>query len=247
MMAPPAFARLTSDSVMPPTPVEMTSTLTCSVDSLVSALRDRLGRALHVGLEDDLQLLDLAALDLCRGCSRARPWPVPASSFLRRASRRCSTSSLAAFSSATALKTSPASGTPSRPEHLDRRRRAGLGERLPLVVEHGADLPDVLAGDDGSPSFSVPSWTSTVAIGPRLRSSLASMTCPLRRLVRVGLELEHLGLDSEILQELVDALLGLAPRRRRRWSRRPTPPRPGRARRACCGCAPAWRPACRSC
>ena len=37
MIAPPALARLTSLSVMPPTPAEITMTRTFSVDSLVSA------------------------------------------------------------------------------------------------------------------------------------------------------------------------------------------------------------------
>ena len=110
-------------------------------------VRDRLDRALHVGLEHDLDLLDLARLDLVEDVLE-RHAAVPASSFLRRASCRCSTSDLAAFSSLTTLNISPASGTPSRPSTSTGRRRTGLGHRLPLVAQHGADLPGVLARHD---------------------------------------------------------------------------------------------------
>ena len=63
-MAFDADASSTSDSVMPPTEPWMTLRRTSSVDSRRERVADRLDRALHVGLEDDLQLLDLAALDL---------------------------------------------------------------------------------------------------------------------------------------------------------------------------------------
>ena len=63
-------------------------------------------------------------------------------------------------------------------QHLDRRRRAGLVHRLPLVVEHRADLAEYSPATIMSPTCSVPSCTRTVAIGPRARSRRASMTMP---------------------------------------------------------------------
>ena len=88
-------------------------------------------------------------------------------------------------------------------EHLDGRRRAGLGDRLPLVAQHGADLPGVLAGDDQVAELAAcrprRAWSRSA---PRARSSRASMTCPLAGLVRVGLELEHLGLQASISSSL---------------------------------------------
>ena len=60
-----------------------------------------------------------------------------------------------------------------------------------------------------SPTCSVPLCTSTVATGPLPGSSCASTTVPWRA-VRVRLEIEDLGLQQDLLEQLVDAgaLLG---------------------------------------
>ncbi len=55
-----------------------------------------------------------------------------------------------------------------------------------------------------SPTLSVPRWTSTVATGPRPRSSLASITVPSAGRSRIGAELEHLGLEQDGLEQLVE-------------------------------------------
>ena len=55
MTAPEACARLTSDSLMPPTAPWMTLTRTSSVDSLTSVMHQRFLGTLHVGLDDERQ------------------------------------------------------------------------------------------------------------------------------------------------------------------------------------------------
>ena len=87
-------------------------------------------------------------------------------------------------------------------EHLDRRRRAGLGERLPLVVQHGADLPEYSPATTRSPSFSVPSSTRIVEIGPRARSRRASMTCPLAALFGLALSSSSSACSASISSSL---------------------------------------------
>ena len=62
-----------------------------------------------------------------------------------------------------------------------------------------------------SPTSSVPRCTSTVATGPRPRSSLASMHDALGGAIRIGLEVEQLGLQQDRLLELVE--IGLLDRR----------------------------------
>ena len=62
-----------------------------------------------------------------------------------------------------------------------------------------------------SPRCSVPRWMSAVPTGPRPRSSLASTMTPSAGAIRIGGELEHLGLQRDRLEQLVEA--GLLQRR----------------------------------
>ena len=55
-----------------------------------------------------------------------------------------------------------------------------------------------------SPTRSVPRCTSTVATGPRPRSSLASITVPSAGRDGVGLEVEKFGLQQDHFQQLVE-------------------------------------------
>ncbi len=55
-----------------------------------------------------------------------------------------------------------------------------------------------------SPTFSVPRWTSTVATGPRPRSSSRFEHHALGAAVGVGLEVEQLGLQQDRFLELVE-------------------------------------------
>jgi hypothetical protein len=65
----------------------------------------------------------------------------------------------------------------------------------------------------GSPSFSVPRLTSTVATAPRPFSTLDSMTMPEASPVLRRLQLQHFGLQQDGLEQLVDALARSSPRR----------------------------------
>ena len=69
---------------------------------------------------------------------------------------------------------------------------------------------------------SVPRCTSRVATAPRPRSSLASITAPCAGAIRVGLQLQHFGLQQDAL-----------PRACRDWSSSWPRPRPPARRRPC--------------
>ena len=58
-----------------------------------------------------------------------------------------------------------------------------------------------------SPPCSVPRCTSTVATGPRPRSSFASITVPSAGPVRIGLEVEDFGLQRDRVEQLVEIRL----------------------------------------
>ena len=143
---------------------------------------------------------------------------------------------------------SPASGTSREAEDLDRRRGARLLELLAVLVRHRADLAEAGTGEDevaDAQRAVLNEDASRPGRGPL--SSRASRTVPLAARLRVRLEVEDLRLESDHLEELVDALAGDARRRSRRSCRRPSPRAGGRARRARAGPARARRSACRSC
>ena len=203
-----ALARPTSDSVMPPTPVEITFTPTVSVDSCVSALATASIEPCTSALSTTLTSLTSPDLILSRMFSSDTRLE-PASSFLRRASCRCSTSALAAFSSVTTLNDFARVGDAVQAQHLDRRRRTGLGQRLSLVAEHGADLPRVFARDDQVADAQRPLLDQDGRDGATRAIESRLDDVPLGELVRVRAQLEHLGLQRQHLEQLVDALLGL--------------------------------------
>ena len=66
-----ADASSTSDSLIAPTPLWMMRTLTFSSLSFVSVSAEHFGRALHVGLDDDRQLLHAAFGNLLPAATRA--------------------------------------------------------------------------------------------------------------------------------------------------------------------------------
>ena len=147
----------------------------------------------------------------------------------------------------TTLKISPASGTPSRPRTSTGVDGPASVRVWPLSSSMARILPEYSPATTRSPTLQRAVLDEDGGDRAAGAVELGLDHVPLAGLVRVGLELEHLGLQRQHLEQLVDALLGLAPTRPRRWCRRPTLPGPGRARRACCGCGPGWRPACRSC
>ena len=115
----------------------------------VSASRDRLDRALHVGLDDDLQLLDLAALDLLV-------------EVLERDLRgRAAISALALLAAAVlgdlrafcvvldGVERVARVGHAVEAEDLDRRRRAGLVRPAPVSSVIARTRPKSRAADEG--------------------------------------------------------------------------------------------------
>ena len=144
---------------------------------LLERAGDRLERALHVGFDDDRSSLAVARCDLgehlLERAARAGDRVLLAPQALA-VSRRCRAPGLR--SSAT-MKSSPASGVPVKAQHLDRHRR-----RRPLRYS----CRDRRSGRARGPircrrrrcrrPSSVPRLISTVATGPRPRSSFASMT-----------------------------------------------------------------------
>ena len=98
-----------------------------------------------------------------------------------------------------------------------------------------------------SPTRKVPRWTSTVATGPRPRSSLASITVPSAGRSGVGLEVENFGLQQRSSRAgCRDWSCSWPTPRRRRHRRRAIRPA-SRAAAVRCARARDRRPACRSC
>ncbi len=110
-------------------PPWMTFTRTSSVLSFSSDCAQRLHRALHVGLDDDGQLLDLALLDSAEQLVQAgRAWPAALRS--SPAPGGAAAISRAVRSSATTSRTSPACGHVGEAQHLHGRGRPRLLHRL---------------------------------------------------------------------------------------------------------------------
>ena len=144
-----AAARLTSFSVMPPTPVWMTLTRTSGCSIFCELADDRLDRALHVGLEDDVQVGDAARLqlleqllerDAAARLLRERLAAQPLAALLREVARA-------------AVVLDHAGELAGRrrlveAEDLDRVARAGGVDLLAAVVVERAHAAPGVAGDD---------------------------------------------------------------------------------------------------
>ena len=181
-----AIARVTSLSVIAPTPLCSTRTWTSSVFILVRTGDDRLQRAVHVRFHHDGQLADILLGHL-------------AEHILDRARRRHDAGGMLlalaifgdfpahAFPLSTTTRRSPASGTPSRPRISDRGRRTRRLDRVaPIVDQRTRPAPETTADDDLADierALLDQGWSRP---RPRPLSSLASMTAPWA-LLRSGL------------------------------------------------------------
>ena len=97
-------------------------------------------------------------------------------------------------------------------QHLDRHRGPGsLRACSPRSSISARTRPQAEPATMMSPSFSVPRWTSAVPTGPRPRSSFASTITPSAARSGIGLELQHLGLQHDRFEQLVET--GLLQRR----------------------------------
>ena len=161
--------------------------------------------------------------------------PLPASSFLRRRSWRCSAKRLGRLLVGDDVEHLAGVGDAVEAQDLDRRRGTGLGQRLPLVAQHRADLARVLAGDHEVADLERPVLDQDGRDGAARAIEARLDDVPLGRLVRVGLAARARRPAATASRAACRCPAWSWPRRSRRSCRRPTPPRPGRARRACCG------------
>ena len=172
-----ASASVTSDSVMPPTPAWMTRAATSSVPSFSSAPTIAStepctsplmtsGNSLRPAvLELAHHLLERAARAGCRAAELLAPLALAVFGDLAGAGLVLDDGEAVA-----GLRRAVEA------EHLDRRRRAGRLDVLALVVDQRAHAaPFARRRRRCRRRCSVPRCTSTVATGPRPRSSLASI------------------------------------------------------------------------
>src|SRR5213076_2667385 len=180
-----AEASMTSLSLIAPTELWMTFSLTSSVDSRSSASASastepctsalRMSRSSFTSPDwicfwSPSSVIRVAVLPL----SLSRSWRMVATC---RAFR----------SSDTATRTSPAAGTPLSPRISTGSDGPALLTFFPLGSLNARIRPEWAPTTTASPSFNVPAWISTVATGPRPRSSRLSMITP--RAARFGLAL----------------------------------------------------------
>ncbi len=175
---------------------------------------DRLGAALHVGLDQDRDFLLLAGLDAGQHLIQraARAGRARRRSCRAACGVRNSVISRARPSFSTTTNGSPADRHAGQAEDLDRRGRAGVGDRLALVVQHRAHPAPFGAGHHDvallQRAASAPASSPT---GPRPRSSRLSITEPSAGALRIGPQVEDFGLQQDRLFQLVEA--GLLHRR----------------------------------
>ena len=172
-----ADASRMSLSVMSPVPSRRTLMRDLVRPELLQRVGDRTQRALHVGLEDDPQLLGLAGLDLAvevleRGATGAG---AVASGLLGLARLDHGAGGLLVGDDAQDVA---CLGHVREAEDHDGRAGPALGTRLPAAFSRARTLPYVSPTTTTSPTCSVPVWTISVATGPRPLSSSASMTVP---------------------------------------------------------------------
>ena len=233
MMAPDALASRTSLSVMAPTPRCTTSTRTSRRAELRQRVGERFGRAALVGLDDDRQGGDLPFLERpAEVLERAAPL---AATVLRlaleplRASGRCRAPP----------PRRPPPGTSRRPPARRRSRGSAPGSTGPAaftvlaaLVEQRAHAAGELAADEvvadlQRAALHQHAWRAD----PCPDRAWPRRTVPWRPAVGVGLEVEDVGLQQDLLEQAVDAgaLLGRDRGRERRCRRTP------RARRCAAG------------
>ena len=230
-------ARLTSDSVIPPTArcTNDRRTSSCSWSSLRSASVSASSEPCTSALSTRLSVATSPRCTIAKMSSRRAP-PARLIGCFRLAARRrwarASATVRAVFSSGATRSSSPASGTSSRPSTSTGTDGPASGDLLAVLVEHRAHLAPRAAGDDRVAD------AQRAALDERGDDRAAALVEVrleherTRRRLRVGDELLDLGDEQDRLEQLVDADARRAARRRRRSCRRPTPRARARARRA---------------
>ena len=228
----------------------MTLTVTSSCGSLAISSSKRLERAGDVGLEHEVELLDLG---------RAVAWSKIV--LERDLAARAAGERLGLEARARARRRAGARGGRSRRRGRTRRprgrrrsraprpgRRACASlTRLPMKSCIARTRPQWAPATSASPTCSVPRWIRTVTTGPRPGSSLDSTTTPEASASRVGLELLELGDARGSSRAGRRGPAFVFAETSTNSSRRPTPRAGGRAGSSRCARGRAGRPPCRSC
>ena len=168
---------------------------------------------------------------ICDSMSSSFAGPCFASFVSRNLPWRYSATSRALRSLSTTSSSSPAFGAPDRPSTTTGSEGPASVTGWPFSSNIARTRPNSWPAMIGSPGFSVPRLTSTVATAPRPFSMLDSITTPAARPSRVALSSSTSACSRMRVEQLVDALRRCAPRRSRTACRRPTLPA------ARCACA----------
>ena len=122
-------------------------TFTFGVESFDERVADGLDRALHVGLDDELEL-ELIGLGEARREGLERDARVLRDERLRRLLAPRLGDLLGRLRVLDGVHRIAGARHVGQAEHLDRRRRAGLGDGAAVLVGHRADLAPSAAGED---------------------------------------------------------------------------------------------------
>ena len=141
-----AEASRTSDSVMAPTPEWRTLTRTFSVDMRCERVGEDFDRALHVALEDEVEVLDAGLLDLFGEAFERDAGGLGELRFalLHLAVLRDALGLVAVRHDEEGVA---GVGHGFEAEDFDRGGGAGFGDGAAAIVEHGADLAEGVADD----------------------------------------------------------------------------------------------------
>ena len=200
-----AEASMMSDSLMPPTPAKMTSTLTSGWVMLRSDSSEGLHRAAHVALDDEGQFLDPALLEAAvELVEAAAPPRLLASCSRRRRAVRCSAFCRASRSSSTTMTKSPATGRVLKPSTCAGTDGVGLGDGHAGEVEHGLDLAVRFAADEGVAHVQGAALHQDGGHRAATHVQLGLDDHAGGRRLGVGLEFLHLGHQQDHVHELVE-------------------------------------------
>ena len=191
---------------MAPTPVWIVRILTRSSLEFRQRIGEHFGRPLHVGLDDDRQLLDAALGHLLLQRLECQPAALAVEGLLFGLCLPVGDHLAGLDRIVDDLERIARLGQRREPEHLDRRRGPRLLQFAAEVVEEGSHFAVHRAGDE------------EVAFADRsvLHEDMRHRTAPsiqlglehrsLRHALRVGLEIADVGHEQNHLEQLIEIL-----------------------------------------
>ena len=178
------------------------------VGQLGQRVGQHLGRALHVGLDDDRQLLHAAFGNLRLQRLEREPSALGAERACSSPAPRGTSAIWRALAASATWNTSPGLRQPRRdraPRPASTAAPTSIG--LPRSSMSARTRPTIGPAMNVSPTRSVPSCTRTVATGPRPLSSFASSTVPDALPLGVGLQLADFGDEQNHFEQQIEVLL----------------------------------------